>query len=212
VPSLAELEETAAVSWHAFQSYLRLFHPFMPFVTEKLWQELGGSGLLIRARWPEVDAGHRFDAEADGVDAVVRLIAAIRGLRAEQGLEPGAGIEVAVRWRTDDAVFAACAPVIARLVRADAVVRVEGELPAGAPAAVDPAFEVAIRLGETDRKAERQRLAKQLEGARSRLGGIEKRLADEQFVERAKPEVVAKTRQDAEDLKVEIASIEERLG
>ena len=91
---LAHLEETAEVAFHAFTTYLKLYHPFLPFVTEKLWGELGCEGMLIGAPWPEVDATHDWPADAEGVDAVVRLVAAARSIRAEQGLEPGARIEV----------------------------------------------------------------------------------------------------------------------
>ena len=65
-----------------FKAYLKLFHPFLPFITEKLWQELVGDGMLIRAAWPLPDPAHDFAADDEGVEAVVRLIAAVRAIRA----------------------------------------------------------------------------------------------------------------------------------
>ncbi|NJL29491.1 MAG: hypothetical protein HC897_17195, partial [Thermoanaerobaculia bacterium] len=86
----------------------------------------------------------------------------------------------------------------------------------GAAVAVDPAFEAAVKLGggdrEADREAEKTRLLKQLEEARKGLEATEKRLANPQFVERAKPEVVEGARKQAEGLRATIASAEERLG
>ena len=214
VEPLADLEETAEVAFHAFTTYLKLFHPFLPFVTEKLWGELGCEGMLIGASWPQVDATHDWPADAEGVDAVVRLIAAARGIRAEQGLEPGAKIEVEIHPKTHAEAYRASEAIITRLVRAETLgfAPVGSVAPAGATVAVDPAFEVAVRLGEADREAERQRLEKQLEEARRHLAGLEKRLANENFVTRAKPEAVEKTRKDAEKQRATVAALEERLG
>ena len=71
---------------------------------------------------------------------------------------------------------------------------------------------MAVRLGEADRAKEKARLAKQLETDRQRLGGIEKRLMNEDFLTRAKPEAVEKTKSEAEKLRTTLASIEERLA
>jgi valyl-tRNA synthetase len=214
VPPLAELEETAEVAFHAFTTYLALFHPFMPFVTEKLWGELGAEGMLIRAPWPLPDPRHHWPEDAEGVDAVVRLVSAVRGIRAEQGLEPGAQVAVEVRAKAHAEAMEASQPIAARLVRAESLTFADPATatPEGASVAVDPAFEVAVQLGEADREAERQRLEKQLEEARNRLAGLEKRLGNENFVTRANPAAVEKTRKDAEDTRATIASIEERLG
>ncbi|RMH21953.1 MAG: valine--tRNA ligase [Acidobacteria bacterium] len=213
VAPLAELEETAQTAFSVFATYLQLFHPFMPFVTEHLWSELGCDGMLIRAPWPEPNPAFDWPQDAAGVDAVARLISAVRRVRAEQGIEPGAEIEVAVRSLAHHRVIEACRPIVARLTRA-AELRLEqgGELDeSGAAVAVDPAFAVAVRLGAADREAERRRLEKQLERDRQRLAGVRKRLANQQFVERAAPQAV----QGARDLEAELAatveSIEERL-
>ncbi|MEM7584425.1 MAG: valine--tRNA ligase [Acidobacteriota bacterium] len=214
VAPLSELEETAEVLYHAYMTYLRLYHPFLPFVTEKLWQELGGEGMLIHATWPQADDRGAWAEDAIGVDTVVRLVAAVRGLRAEQGLEPGAKIDVEIQPQSHRPALEASATIIARLVRADQLsFAADGETDTeGAAVAVDPAFEVVVRLGQADLEAERKRLHKQLEDARRFLGGLEKRLANENFVTRAKPEAVEKTRRDAEDQRSTIASIEERLA
>ncbi len=214
VAPLSELPETAAVAHHALATYLKLFHPFMPFVTELLWGELVGDGMLIHAAWPEADAAHDWPEDAEGVAAVVRLIGAVRGIRAEQGLAPGAKVEVAVRAGAHAAAMQTCRPIIERLVRAETLTfqaAGAGEDLEGA-VAVDAAFEAAVRLGAADRAAERQRLEKQLEAARGRLGGLEKRLANENFVTRAKPEAVENTRKEAASQRTTIASIEERLA
>jgi len=213
IAPLSELREMAAVVFHTFRTYLKLFHPFLPFVTEKLWSELGCEGMLIRASWPRPDPSWQWHSEAAGVDAVVRLVAAVRGIRAEQELAPAAKIDLEVRAKDHAEILATCEAMIARLVRAERLTWSAGEATArpGASVAVDAAFEAAVRLGEADREAERKRLAKQREAASGRLKSLEKKLNNQDFLTRAKPEVVDKTRQEAEKLQTTIASIDERL-
>ncbi len=211
-PALAEREETAAVLFHAYKSYLKLFHPFLPFVTEKLWMELVGDGLLIGAAWPMADPTHDYPEEAEGIDAVERLVAAVRRLRVEQELKIDAKVDVAVRVKAHDEIFEASREIVARLVGAERLELGHGEGETAGAGAVDAAFDVAIHLGEADREAERARLQKQLEGETKRLTGFEKRLANQDFLTRAKPEVVEKTKVEAEKIRTTIASVEERLA
>jgi valyl-tRNA synthetase len=213
IPELTESEETAAVVFDVFKSYLALFHPFMPFVTEKLWQEVVGDGLLMRAPWPAADPRHAFADDAAGVEAVVRLISAVRAIRVEQGLQPGAKVDVEVHAKSHPEILEASRAIVARQVQADRLEVVRGGEAArkGAAVAVDAAFEVAVRLGEADRAAERKRLEKQLENDKKRLSGFEQRLANRDFVTRAHPQAVEKARDEAEKLRTTITSIEERL-
>ncbi len=214
VPALAELDETAAVAWHVYATYLKLFHPFMPFVTEHLWSALGHPGLLIQAAWPTVSPEHDWPDTRNGVDAVVGLITAVRAIRIEQGLEPGAKIALSVASHAHHEVFASCEPVIARLVRAETIdVEADATLDEdGATVALDAAFSAAVRLGAADQTAERQRLEKQLEESRQRLVGVEKRLANENFVTRAAPQAVQGARDLAAELAATITSLTTRLS
>ncbi|HEX9734429.1 MAG TPA: hypothetical protein VGG06_20855, partial [Thermoanaerobaculia bacterium] len=104
--------------------------------------------------------------------------------------------------------------IVARQVQADTLTVIRGGEAArqGAAVAVDAVFEAAVRLGEADRAKERARLAKQLENDRQRLAGFEKRLMNEDFLSRAKPEAVEKAKSEAEKLRTTLASIEERLA
>ncbi|MCG8459083.1 MAG: class I tRNA ligase family protein, partial [Holophagales bacterium] len=231
VEPLSRLRETAEVVAYVHSLFLKLFHPFMPFVTEHLWHELGygsvsalaggsrpvsgaegGPVMLVCAAWPRIPEGHAYETEP--VDAVERLVAAVRGIRAEQGLEPGAQIELGIRVEDHADAFEACRPIVARLVRAEKVELLgKGEELAaeGAAVAVDPAFQAAVRLGEADRRAEHERLRKQQAEAEKRLAGLEKQLANENFVTRAKPEAVENVRRNAEDCRATLATLAERL-
>nr|XP_061810382.1 valine--tRNA ligase-like [Nerophis lumbriciformis] len=212
--SLAGMDETAEVLFETYTTYLKLFHPYMPFVTEKLWQELGGEGLLISTPWPRPNPAHDFAEEAAGIGAALRLVAEVRRIRAEQGIQPSVKIDLDVRVKEHAETFEACREIIARQVRAEHLeLGPEVELTSeGGAGAVDAAFELAVSLGQTDRDAERQRLEKQLEQARNHLTGVEQRLANEQFVTRANPAAVAGARAQAKKLQTTIAALTERLG
>jgi len=216
VPPLAELDETPRVTHHVFATYLALLHPFMPYVTEHLWQILGHQGQLIQAPWPKPDPQHAWPKDQEGMAAVVRLISAVRAVRAEQGIEPGAKIELEVRTRAHHGVINACAPFVERLVQAESLVitAAGGDTvdEKGAAVAVDPAFAALVRLGAADRQAEKTRLAKQLESDRQRLAGVQKRLANENFVNRAAPQAVQGARDLEAELQATIAQLEERLN
>lgn len=216
VEELAGLPETAPVMLHVFEQYLRLFHPFAPFVTEQIWSELGRPGMLISARWPEVREEHAWPEEVAGVDSVARLISEIRRIRADMGVDVKAKVNADVRPKAHAEVFEACRPVVARLARiGELSLSPETDDTAAArrdaSVAVDAAFVAAVRLGQADIEAERARLGKRLEGERKKLEGLRKRLDNEDFVNKAKPEAVEAARQEAANISATIASIEERL-
>jgi len=215
VAPLSELEETAAVLSEALQTYLKLFHPFLPYVTEYLWGELvarGSGEQLIAASWPKPNESHQFEADAEAISAVVRLVNAVRSVRVEQNLEPGASIQLELEPLAHQETQKACETILARLVRAETIqIGPLGDT-TGATLAVDPAWKVAVRLPKADTAAEKQRLEKQLEETRQRLGNLEKQLQNDNFVARAKPQAVESVRKNAEDCKATIAQIEERLA
>ncbi len=214
VPELAESPETKQVLLHAVRTYLALFHPFMPFVTEHLWTEIGGADAdaLIRSAWPT--SGRRKPEQTTGADAVVRLIGSARRVRAEQEIDPHSKVALLVRARAHADVIESCRSVIERLVKTESltITDAETELPADAAVAVESEFDVAVQMGAADRAAARTRLEKQLEKTEAQLVGVEKRLANENFVSRAKPEAVERARADAESQRMTIAAIRERLA
>ncbi len=212
VDELSALDETREVLFHALLTYLKLLHPFMPFVTEHLWAECGAEGMLIRAAWP-VSAGRDPKAVA-GIDAAVRLISSVNRLRAEQELEPSAKIELTIKARAHAGDLQAASAVIESRVRAASItfVGANDALPEGAAVAVDPEFEAAVALGAADREAMRERLTKQLEKTQKQKAGVDARLANENFVTRAKPVAVERARADAAALATTIAALNERLA
>jgi valyl-tRNA synthetase len=221
-------EEREATWWtlvEALDSYLRLLHPVMPFVTEALWEPLPhrpvDPELLIVARWPGV--GPRDLAIEDEVGAVVELVGGIRNARSQARVPPSAWLPVDVAVEPHLAVtFEALRPAIERLARARPLTRwltrealhaagVEGGL-----SVIVHDAEAIVRSGdatEADDSArrERERLERELAEAEGWLEAVRERLANEAFVIRAPREVVEGARAREAELTEQVARLRDRL-
>ena len=202
-------DEAREATWwtlvQVLDTYLRLLHPVMPFVTEALWAALphraSDPDLLIVARWPGV--GERDIAAETDVDAIVGLVRGIRNARAEARIEPATWLPIDVAIPTAlGPAFEALKPAIERLARARPITRhltVESLRPAGDGATdlvvVSGELEAIVRWSgpEVDPAAaglERARLERELHEAEERLHAARLRLADDSFVSKAPPHVV----------------------
>jgi len=211
-------DETRAVAGWAIDQILVMLHPFMPFITEELWHAMGPRDHeLIVARWPDAAAIPADDDAAREIDWLIRLVGEVRAARTELGIAPGARLSAFVR----DAAAATLAridrngPVLARMARIDAVT--PGAAPAGGALqiVVDEATYALPLAGVIDLEAERARLAKAIAAAEKERDALAQRLDNPAFVERAKPEAVAKARADHADKAAEaerLAAARARLG
>ncbi len=189
-------EETKAVAGWVLDQILVMLHPFMPFITEELWTGLGDRAgyPLITAKWPEPQAQRDAQASAD-IDWLIKLVGELRGAKAELSLPPGARLTAhfpaSLRERTET-----LAAQLDRLARLDAI-RFD-PAPAGASAQLVVEGEtITVPLeGVIDIAAERDRLSKALAAAVKERDSLAGRLANPNFVERAKPEAVDKARAD----------------
>jgi valyl-tRNA synthetase len=188
------------------ETTLRLLHPFMPFISEELWQRLpheGGSSpaparSIMIAPFPKASRKGR-DPEAERLMApVLDFVSAIRTVRSESRIAPAVELAVTVR-PAGPAVAAALAgglPIIGGLARAAITVSRDGARPAGSAVATTPSGDVFVRLeGVVDFEAERQRLRKEIERARKEIAFLEGKLNRPEFVERAPVEVVERERE-----------------
>ena len=203
---------------------LRLLHPWMPFVTEAIWQQLrphlGDSAdatALIGARYPQPGDSNRDLAAEESFAAVQDIVTAVRQVRADYRVQAGQWAEAYVLPQVEvaDAVSAS-APIVEVLSRARplTIVSDRGEAPTDQIAsAVLPAAEVILPLGGlVDLDQERARLNKDLEGIVKRLRGAEAKLANEGFRSKAPAEVVKQAEELAADLQRQQADLESRIG
>ncbi len=194
------------------ETTLRLLHPFMPFISEELWQRLPHEGESIMiAAFPKATRKGR-DPEAERLMApVLDFVSAIRTIRSESRISPA--LELAVTIKPASAAVAAAlessGTVIGSLARAALTVSREGARPAGSAMATTPSGDVFVRLeGVVDFEAERQRLRKEIERARKEIAFLEGKLGRPEFVERAPAEVVERERERL----VEQRQIEQKLS
>jgi valyl-tRNA synthetase len=197
--------ETRATTAWVLGQLLHLLHPFMPFLTEELWEQVGlaGSGRLIAAEWPVIDP-QAIDAEATAdLDWVIRLVGDVRALRQEMNVPPAAQVTLILR----DANARTAArlnrfnDLICRLARASGATLLAGEAPKGAAQIVIEEATVLMPLsGVIDVAQETARLKKEYDKAAAEAEKLAKKLGNEQFVAKAKPEVVEEQRQRLADM------------
>ena len=210
-------DETRAVAGWAFDQILVMLHPFMPFITEELWHLTGNrSNELIVAQWPQALAAVDTEAQAE-IDWLIRLVSAIRTARTELNVPPGAKLPMVVRDATEETHrrLDRQGVALARLGRVESLSF--GDVPAGGAAqiVVDEATFILPLEGVIDIAAEKTRLAKALAAAEKERDGLGGRLSNPSFVEKAKPEAVAKAREDHAEKTAEAERLKaalERLG
>ena len=194
---------------------LKLLHPFMPFITEEIYQALpkcdGAEDILMTAQWPEYTETLSFPAEENAMEAVMDLIRAIRARRAEMNVPPSKKAELMIV--TDQAEpYQQGLHFIQRLAYASNVI-----FPETAPADVTGLVSVVthdatayLPLSElVDLAAERERIAKELEKAKNGLRITEGKLANEKFVAHAPENVVNAEREKVAKYQELIAKLEE---
>jgi valyl-tRNA synthetase len=196
---------------------LRLLHPFMPFITEEIWQALPitrPAESIMLAPYPEADPA-RDDAEAETrIAQLIDAVRSIRNIRAELGIPPAATVAIHVDANGRGAQVAALEPFIKALAKVGSVETVvPGQRPAGEPSAVvDGLGEIFVALrGVVDPQEVRKRLERDLAKVEKELTGVDAKLERPDFVDRAPAEVVEKERQKASALRERASMLNRHL-
>ncbi len=191
---------------------LKLLHPFMPFITEEIWQALPHEGeFLMLSRWPEYDEKLSFPAEEEAMQTVIEAITAIRARRSEMNVAPSKKVHYTVATAQAD-TFRAGVPFFTRLASASdvTVVPADTAIDAGGKVEVDThAARIFMPLAElVDFEKELARIAKEKANAEKQLAGIEGKLKNEGFLAKAPEAVVNGARADAEKLRALIEKLD----
>ncbi len=222
----ADREATWWTLVEALDTYLRLLHPVMPFLTERLWQALPHRAtdpeLLIVARWPGV--GERDEAVEAEVGALVDLVRGVRNARADAHVEPAAWLPVDVYVEPAlGETLEALRPAVERLSRArplrrrltrEALHGAAHDQGGGLAVIAGPA-EAIVGTGapnEATAEADRTRLEKELADAERLLEAAQARLANEAFTAKAPPAIVEGARAREAELADQVDRLRERLG
>jgi valyl-tRNA synthetase len=209
---------------------LRLLHPFMPYITEELWQQLPGAGrhllhpayqeaqaTIMLTAYPDPKASAINDAAEWEMQALIDLITRVRNIRAEMQIKPSEPIPVLIGAPDEKlrAVYSANTNQITRLLRASEVsVSNQLEAPrASARAILAGGAEVAVPLaGLIDFAQEQQRLSKEKEKLAAEATKLEGQLANPQFAERAPAEKVEEVRARLADIAQRTAQLDQTIA
>lgn len=200
---------------YALESILKLLHPMAPMVTERIYAELpwAQKGTLMHQSFP-VPSSRSLATEKDlrEVASLKAAVDGIRNFRTENKISPKVKIPVHLETKSM-ALWEAIAPFVVALARIEEPT-IGGPVPGGASGKVaTPDFTFTVPLeGLVDRDAERVRLQNEIKKVRSDLEFSEKRLGNPAFVEKAKPELVAKERENAATLREKLKVLEEAIS
>ncbi len=213
-----ELDKSSVAQTLAYvlERSLRLLHPYMPFVTEELWQRLPHAGeALIVSEWPE--PGISYGEEFEKFEAIKEATRLIRNARAEHGVEPSRAIAATIYPGDLEDAYLQAAEELQFLARID---QQSFEIRSGAPVSPD---ENAISIvaggasiflpmaGMIDVESERLRLEKDLDSALQEVERARTMLDNDQFVQKAPDEVVKKQRDRLERAANEVSLLRSRL-
>ena len=203
---------------HVLTQMLKLLHPFMPFITEEIWQALPheegveeGSFLMLQT-WPEYQAELDFPAEAKAMELIMDAIRAVRTRRSEMNVPPSKKAHLTVA--TDEAaVFQLGVPFLKKMAYASEVTIVpagQAAEAAGQVTVVTHAAQVSMPLAElVDLEKEKARIEKELKKNRAELDKLEAKLGNPGFVNKAPAHVVEAEQDRAEKLRALLAKLEE---
>ena len=213
----SETRKTAA--WTLTQ-IIHILHPFMPFVTEALWKDMAeyGSwkeaGLLCERSWPRFGPDAQSADANEEIDWVIRLVTSIRSTRADLNVPAGAkapAIIVNASPQNKDRTRR-YSDIIERLARLE-LFSISSEIPDGAVRMVHDEATVALSIAEfIDLNAERARLSKEIDKLNKDIDGIDRKLANEQFLAKAPPEVVDEQRERRAESENVIARLQDALS
>ena len=199
-PEKAEVQ--TVLTW-TLERIFALLHPFMPFITETLWEQTAErSDFLMLQKWPGLETPFHDDAAANELGWVLKTISQIRSVRADVNVPAGAKVPVSLVDASDETArcVEAHKDVIMRLARLEKF-ELADAAPAGSVKTVVDEATVVLEIADLiDAGEEIARLDKQLGKLTGEITGLEKRLGNEAFVAKAPPEVVAEQRERLSEL------------
>ena len=201
----AEKETAKAVLIYVFSNTMKLLHPFMPFVTEELWQSIPHEGeTIMLSEWPKFKEELVFTKEENDFEMIMQAVRAIRNRRNEMNVPPSKKAALLVETKYED-LFNSSKQIFNRLASASEITVGEGFNSEGAVCVVTDGAKMFIPLNELiDFEAERARLNKELEKANIDKEFFEKKLNNPGFVNKAPAQVV-------EAQKEQLAKVLERI-
>ncbi|MGM9578574.1 MAG: valine--tRNA ligase [Evtepia sp.] len=214
----AAKEQAQRVLCYVLTDILKLLHPYMPFITEEIWQALPHETdckeqFLMLQSWPEYREDLAFPQEEKSVEILMDAVKAVRARRSEMNVPPSKKAHLTIAT-AEEATFTAGIPFLKRLGYASDVTVVpatQEEAAKGQVTVVTHAAKLSMPLAElVDLEKEKARIAKELKKNRGELEKLDKKLSNPGFLAKAPENVVAAEKERAEKLAALIAQLEEQ--
>jgi valyl-tRNA synthetase len=212
------VKETArAVVQETLVAALKLLHPFMPFVTEDIWQRLPGTdGSIMTARFPDPAEFPRDEAALKEMDLLMGVITAIRNIRGEMNIPPSKNVHIVIDTgnRSDEVILDGNLSHIRSLAKVD-----EAAIGPGLPKPDKSATAVfeqtsvhVILKGLIDFKEEERRVKKEISRTQKEMEASQKKLSNRGFLEKAPEEIVADVKAKADGLASRLSKLQQNLS
>ena len=208
-------EKVQQVLCYVLSGAMQLLHPFMPFITETIWQALPHEGPSVMvSQWPQYDETLRFAEEEAQMETLMDAVRAIRNRRSEMNVPPSKKAKVLILTEKRD-TFAAGAGFFPKLAYASAIELVDA-VPADAAkmaSVVTGDAQLYMPMGDLiDFAAERARLEKEKAKVEDDIAFVMKKLDNPSFTQKAPEKIVAVEREKAEKLREYLAKLEESIA
>ena len=208
-------ENVQKVLCYVLSGAMQLLHPFMPFITETIWQALPHEGPSVMvSKWPEYDEKLRFSVEEAQMESLMDAVRAIRNRRAEMNVPPSKKAKVLILTEKKD-TFSAGAGFFPKLAYASEIELIDA-VPADAAkmaSVVTGDAQLYMPMGDLiDFEAERARLGKEKSKVEADIDFVMKKLNNPKFVDKAPESVVAAEREKADKLREHLAKLEESIA
>ena len=195
---------TKKVLWRVFRDTIVLLHPFTPFITEELWHKLPGTtGSIMKASFPlddrsDTTGGDDTEAESD-MSLVIGVITGIRNVRGEMNVSPSTPLTVSIQSQDEQTrdTIERCRDLIVNLARLETLaVAPPVARPKTAATSIFENATIFVSLeGQVDFSRESKRLEKEIGKVTAELGGVSRKLRNEDFLEKAPSAVVEKVKE-----------------
>ncbi|OGF21774.1 valine--tRNA ligase [Candidatus Falkowbacteria bacterium RBG_13_39_14] len=178
------------------KNLLKLWHPFMPFVTEKIWEEMGNDKMLIVEEWPTQENNKTKKQQnkemEDDFELIKNIITSIRNARAQYNIKPSEKVKVVI-YAGDKKELVESQSALVKKLRTgvdELEIAQKGEKQKNAIYIAINGVEIYLIVPDLDFSAEIERLEKEIEGQEKRIAGQKKKMENKDFIERAPKKVV----------------------
>ncbi len=205
-------QKNPAVLLYVLKNILKLMHPFVPFVTEAIWSNIGKT-MLITEKWPEYNNKFIFKNEAKATELTKEIITKIRSIRSESKVEPGKKIHAFVYGGKNTENIEQDKETIMRLARLETMeLSISGEKVKEAKSIFLNDIEIHLPFkGMLDLDKEKKNIQAQIDQKNNFISALEKKLSNKEFIKKAPKEIIEKDMERLNSEKEQLQKLKDQL-